>query len=413
MKATLLGFALVLLSIPAPAFAQASAGKQAQSAPAQAAAGTEPRWSQWLGCWELVTEDVRAGARAIPRQQLVDGQPRICVTPAPEGGARFETTVAGQPAIDYTMVPDGTDRPLTETECRGTQRAEWSEDGVRIYARAALTCSDDKAPRRVSGVALIAPNGQWVDVQAVAIEGRENVRVRRYRRTGQGTTSVRAIAGSSLSLDDVKDASGKVSSLALEAALVETNAGYDLTARRLADLDEAGVSDSVIDLIVALSYPEKFVVERTSRATPSTTYINDPFSLGWAYGYPVWYDDFYYSPYSYSRVGGFGSPYYGNGGLLLVPVGGGSVEPQPSGTGRVVDGLGYTRVRARDSEPAVANTSARSRPASTGDASSGGGSTSSGSSTSTSSSGSSGASSGGGSSSGSSSGDTGRTAQPR
>ena len=401
MKATLLGLTFVLLS--SPAFAQATADRAQQ---------TDSRWSAWLGCWELVTEDVRQGARsrAIPLQSLVEGRPRICVTPAPDGGARFETTVADRPAIEYTVVANGTDRPLSDTDCRGTQRAEWSEDGLRVFAKAELTCEGDRGPRRVSSLALISPTGQWVDLQAVTIDGRESVRVRRYRRAA-ADASARIIPGSSLSLDDVKEASRKVSSLALEAALVETNAGYDLTSQKVVDMDIAGVSDTVIDLIVALSYPEKFVIERTSRATSSTTFINDPFALGWAFGNSVWYDDFYYSPYAYSRYGVAGRPVFavdGSGGI--------SAEPQPSGAGRVVDGLGYTRVRPRETEASIVqNTGARSRTSSVGSDGGGSSSSSSGSSSSgSSSSGSSGgATSGGGYSSGSSSGDTGRTAQPR
>jgi hypothetical protein len=399
MKATLFATGLVLFAVTAEAQTTA-----------------DSRWSTWLGCWELVNEDVRQGARrgAIPLQSLVDGRPRICVTPDTSGGARFQTTVADSPAIEYTIVADGTERSITETDCQGTQRAEWSEDSLRLFARAEFTCKEDRGPRRVSTLALIAPDGNWVDVQAVTIDGRESVRVRRYRRVGSQANL--RVPGSSLSLDDVKEASRKVSSLALEAALVETNAGYDLTSQKLIDLDSAGVANTVIDLIVALSYPEKFVVERTSRATSSSGFINDPFALGWAYFNSVWYDDFYYSPY-YSR---FGSRtfFISDNGLVPVVGGGGSFEPQPSGAGRVVDGLGYTRVRARAPEAVVQNTGSRARTSSVGSMDSGStaGSSSSSSGGSSSSSGSSssgGATSGGGYSAGSSSGDTGRTAQPR
>ena len=399
MKAMLLGIALVLLAAPV----------QAQDADA--------RWSTWLGCWELVTEDVRDVARPgrLPLRQLEDGRPRICITPAPDG-ARFETLVSDQPAVSYTIVPNGSDQPLTETECRGTQRAEWSADGRRLYSRAELTCGTDTARRRVSTLALIAPNGQWIDVQAVTLEGRESVRVRRYRHAGDAGTSTQRMLGNALSLDAVKEASGKVSPLAIEAALIETNAGYDLSAKRLLELDEAGVPDSVIDLMVALSYPDKFIVERTARATATTTYINDPWALGWGFGHPIWYDDFYASSYYYSPYAsryGFNSA-YGPGSVFVIPSGGGSIEPQPSGAGRVVDGLGYTRVRPREPEPAVRNTGSTASTfagAGSGPAPSSGSSGSSSSGSSGSSSG--GASSGGSSSSGSSSGDTGRTAVPR
>jgi hypothetical protein len=402
MKATAVGLALIVLPF------------QAQSASAQ-----ESRWSQWSGCWELVTEGVRDSAfwneadkpnafrDPATGEQSSARRPRICVTPMPDGGARFETTVSGQPPVEYSINPDGADHALSEAACRGTQRARWSEDGLRFFAHADLTCTGDSLARKVSGMALIARNGQWLDVQAVTVQGRESVRVRRYRRADEDASNLFTRAGSSLSLDDVKDASRHVSSLALEAALVETNAGYDLDARRVADLDAAGVPDNVIDLIVALSYPEKFVVDRTARATPPTPLV-DPFSLGWAFGHSYWYDDFFYSPYSYaySRFGPFGSPYYDGGLIVVLP----NNEPQPSGTGRVVDGRGYTQVRTRQEAAQSASRSGGVMSAG-GSAASSGPSSSSGSSSSGSSGGSVAAS--GGYTSGGSGGDAGRTAQPR
>jgi hypothetical protein len=263
---------------------------------------------------------------------------------------------------------------------------------------------------------MLAPNGTWLDIQAVEIGSRETVRVRRYYRApGEPALSRAVVAASSLTLDDVKEASAKVAPRALEAALVETGAGFDLKARHIVDLDKAGVPDSVIDLMVALSYPERFVVERTSRGGGGgggTTFINDPFLLGWSFGYPVWYDDyayspFYYTPFGYSRYS-FGGGYTVDGiAFVSAPT-----EPQPSGTGRVVDGQGYTRIRPREAASAengqrgTGTPSTISRTPSTA-------SVDSSSSSTPSSSGGSSTSSGGGYSAGSSSGDTGRTAQPR
>ena len=64
-----------------------------------------------------------------------------------------------------------------------------------------------------------------------------------------------------LTVDDVKDAAGKVSPRALEAALVETGSSFDLSGKDLIALQDAKVPGSVTDLMVALSYPDRFVVE--------------------------------------------------------------------------------------------------------------------------------------------------------
>jgi uncharacterized membrane protein YgcG len=397
MKAIVLGAALVLAASPS------------------AAQTTVAPWEPFLGCWELTFENLSEGAaaaraanRPLASRPKNEGGPRVCVTRTTEG-ARFETTVDGQPAIDQTVVADAANHPIDDAECRGTQRAEFSSDGLRLFSRAELTCEGDPVPRRVSGISLLAPNGTWVDIQAIERAGRETVRVRRYYQSdGQLARSRPTFALSKLTIDDVQEASGKVVPRALEAALVETGSGFDLTSKQLLALDDAGVPDSVVDLMVALSYPDRFVIERTPRGGggAGTSFAGDPFMLGWAFGYPVLYDDFFYSPYYYRPFGyaNYGYGYYGSigGDVVVVPV---EPGPRPSGTARAVDGQGYTRIRPRetaaaDDRPNTNRTSSRT----SGDA----GASSSGSSSSGT------ASSGGGYSSGSSGGgDTGRTAVPR
>jgi hypothetical protein len=223
-----------------------------------------------------------------------------------------------------------------------------------------------------------------------------------------------------LTLDDVKEASTKVSPRAVEAALVETRASFNLTSKRLLELQAAGVPASVVDLMVALSYPDRFVVERSASVDRARApIIDDPFMLGWAFGYPIWSDvyglysplygafsPYYYSPFAYPYY----RPYYGYGygyGYVIDPGGGGggAIPDQPSGRGRVVDGQGYTRVRPRESEPVATRNGGGSTASSTGGG--GGASSSSGGSSGGSSASPAGFSSGGGGDGG------GRTAQPR
>jgi hypothetical protein len=402
------GVALLLFAVPA--YAQTTA---------------DPRWSRWTGCWELVTEDSREGAPSpsstgrAPRSQPRDpARPQVCVERS-DGGATFTTRVGTQTPIVQTVVADGTDRPITEDGCTGTQRTEWSADGLRLYARAEMTCKDDQGTRRVSGLAMLGPDGRWTDVQSVDVAGRESYRVRNYRRTDE-TRPASGISATALTLDDVKEASAKVSPRALEAALVETRASFNLSSKRLLDLQAAGVPASVVDLMVALSYPDRFVIER--RAAVDRAYvpiIDDPFTtFGWGFG-PGWPYDFYsplygafspyyYSPFAYQYYGGYNPFYYGGGGWYVVNPGGGGggvVAPdRPSGQGRVVDGQGYTRVRPRESEPVATSHGGGSTASSTG-----GGGASSGSSGGSSAS-PAGFSSGGG---GGGSDGGGRTAQPR
>src|SRR5688572_7972474 len=413
MRSALLVLACALVAMPA----------RAQS--------NDARWEPWLGCWTLAVENQRDGEpqdadarQRTPRPSATrDGAPRVCVTRTPTGGARFETTVNTQVAVDQTIVADGAPHPVNETDCSGTQRAEWSKNGLRLFSSADIRCQGDPDPRRVSGLSLIAPNGDWLDIQTIATGNRETIRVKRYYRDPDSSRFSRpSVASSSLTLDEVAEASGKVSPGALEAALVETGAGFNLTSKNLLRLDSAGVPPRIIDLLVALSYPEKFVVQRTTPGGASFPHYRDPFAMGWGFGYPYYASGYYGSPYYYEPFGWRGYSVF-DSGVVLVPVepGGGSDGPVRSGSGRVVNGQGYTRVIPRESAPGSAfpsdstsgSTASGSRSAtpSSSSSDSSSGSSGSGSSGSSGSSGGGTASPTGGYSSGGSS-DSGRTAVP-
>ena len=421
---TQIGLALLLLAMATPARAQE----------------TDPRWAPWLGCWQLLNERVRDGnpgganavAAAGERALGVTSDISVCVVPTPRPDAVTLTTrAANEPVLEQTLVADGRAQSMSEAGCTGTQRAEWSREGRRLFARAELTCTGQPA-RAVSGIATIAGDGTWIDVQAMESNGRANVRVRRFqRREGQRR------AGSAWTVEDIKEASTKVSPAALEAALIESGARLRLDSRSLVDLDEANVPDGVIDLLVALSYPDKFQIERRAEASLdlyspgyagaySPGYAGAEWSGYWGYGlgypyfssYPGYYDNYrsYFSPFSYGYYGLYGgySGYYPGS---AITIGVDPVPTQDSGNGRVINGVGYTRVRPREAQPTDSGDSGRSGTASSGRATSDGYSQGGGSSTSSSAGGSSGGSSSG--SSGGSSGGSdgggggGRTAQPR
>lgn len=411
MRSALLVLAFALVAVPARAQA------------------TDAGWEPWLGCWTLATENLRDGGspdslRSARRPTTVqDGAPQVCVTRPPTGGARFETTVGTQSAIDQTIVADGVTRPVNDAECTGTQRAQWSKSGLRLFSSAEIRCKDDPDVRHVSGLSLIAPNGDWLDIQTVAIGDRESIRIKRYYRDANSPRSDRpTVAASALTIDEVVDAIGKVSHAAVEAALVETSAGFNLTSKTLRELASARVPERIIDLMVALSYPDKFLVQRAQAAGAAPPIYRDPFGFGFGYGYgfgygsPYYYNSYYGSPYFYEPFGFRGYSAFEGATLIVVDPGGGSVGNAPNGPGRAVNGLGYTRIVPRETVPGPATTTARTASTSDSGSSSPAPSSSSGSSSSGSSSGSSGgsASSGGGYSSSSGSSDSGgRTAVPR
>jgi len=398
----------------------------------------DSRWTPFLGCWDLVVQNAPPTKPGPNRRSDAERGPtvrephsaRVCVAPG-GAGVTMSTTVADRPVLVQTVVADASDRPIVDDTCRGTERAEWSRDGQRLFSRATLSCPGEPE-RSVSGLTLLS-DGEWIDVQSVTVASRENVRVRRYRRSddqhdgqaaGPGSTVTARTpvqkADSRLSIDDVIEASGAISAGALEAALIESHARFGLSGRTLLTLDAAGVPDSVTDLMVALSYPSEFVVKRASpddRLASVDPYgyvgpwgLNDYF-FGPLYAMPYgfYFDSgYYYSPFGYSYLRAY--PVFFGGGVYDTNSGSG--ESVPRETGRVINGRGYTRVLPiRDAETVSANdasssgrrTSDRGRATPAGYTDTG-----------TNSNGSAGATSAGGSTgSAGSSGDSGRTAVPR
>jgi hypothetical protein len=427
----LLAAVLALISW-APAFAQDSPG------------AFDSRWNPYLGCW-TISQDRLSQSAPIPAGTMV------CVRPSGRAGVTITTTVDGKNVLEQTIVADGSAQPLSQGDCSGTQTSSWSRDGERLFTNVELDCAN--RPRRtVSGITLLG-NGQWIDAQATVIDGNSDVRVLRYRRTSDPYTAAPAAATAPLTVEDVIEASAKVQSEALEAALDEVNARFPLNSRVLTQLADNGVSPNVIDLLVAQAYPDKFQVERrmypsrpsasygTAAVGSSTAYLGSA-----AYPYPMYdpfYSSYYYSPFAYPYYWGpsysyrYGSPFYrsyydynyfgfpGSGYYYGGPSGpsGGTAQPgspdSRGGDGVVVKGRGYTRVRPAGSSDTGSGSSATPTSRTSGSARgarSASDSGSSGSSSSSSSSGSSGASSGGysgGGGGGGNSGGGGRTAQPR
>jgi hypothetical protein len=419
------------------AFTLVGTAVHAQQSSQQATPETKPpaqtwdidaRWAPWLGCWR--SEDDLTGTGL-----------RLCITPESVSGVKFLTVIDQDVRMTEAVTPDRVTRPFADNECKGTTKSEWSSNKLRLFRYTEVTCGTE-APRKISGVAFLIDGPVLVDIQFAELTDSKSVRVRRFYRAGNQKlpdgslaprpNEVRAAAFTApWTVEDVIEASGKLPNDAVQAAISEAGGGFRLDKRALLAMDKAGVSGNVIDLMVALSYPKRFVIERATAAPvedvgyvgvgstigwwdpflspviPFSMLGRDCFSYYYAYG-PAYGCGHYYSAYGW----GFGYPYYyypyggyayGYPGWINIDNGSGTAPPiEPSPEGRVVNGRGYTQIRNREPVPVPAT-------AGSGYNGSSGGNTSSG----TNSTGSSGVSSGGYSGGGSSGGDSGRTAIPR
>ena len=331
---------------------------------------TDVRWQPWLGCWEAIGEP--------------DDAPVVCLAPrSGESGIDMITLIDERVVSRETIVADGQGRRVTREGCEGLERTEFSNDSRRIFFNSELIC-EGGVTRKSSGVMSMATPYEWLDVRAVEVEGQSVPWVLRYRLASradfeaaglgdlpEGGTVVmaaRLAASSALTPDQVIEASSKMDGKAVEAWIAESGEPFALDASRLIRMADAGVPDGVIDVMVALSYPDEFVVntgaggeepvraeqgprDATRRSYGSGFY--DPFYDPYLrYGY---YPGFGYGGYggyggigrygygmSYRGYGGYGGYGMGYGGYSVYRPGVVVVDRQSAG-GRAVAGRGYTR----------------------------------------------------------------------
>ena len=241
---------MLALALSAPALAQ------------EPSTAFDSRWSPYLGCWTIV-------------QDQLDGRPRCQRAPWCACGRRADSASPSRPPSTARTCSSRPSSPTARrSRClKGTAAARRPATGRGMASVSSRTSSSTARTGRsaaVSGITLLA-NGQWIDAQATVIDGNSDVRLRRYRRTSDQYAAAPALTTAPLTIEDVIEASAKVQSEALEAALDEVNARFALNSRVLKQLADNGVSPNVIDLLVAQAYPDKFEVERTSYPSASST----------------------------------------------------------------------------------------------------------------------------------------------
>ena len=347
----------------------------ARCSPPRTTAGAQtpdPRWNDWLGCWNLVADgnvarlppaEDAAGGVTGPIRPGSSRDARVCVSPSQRRRGTAHASSASSRCCRRRSSPTApiTRWPTAAAPARSARSGRPTACGSSRARR-----SPAKGSRRAPSPDSRSwrPDGQWVDVQAVTIGGTDSVRVRRFRppveraRTGVPAAAVR------LQVEHVKEASEHVSPRAIEAALMETSARFPLSSRVLVDLDKAGVDDRVIDLMVALSFPRSFAVRPSGpddRLTPFPPLYPGADFVDASYDYPYffgpYYSNYYYSPVLLLAVRLLVSP--------LLPVRTFCHPPsssrarrrrrrwrrrqgRPPENGRAINGLGYTRVDRRD-----------------------------------------------------------------
>lgn len=310
--------------------------------PGTQSAVTDARWTPWFGCWRP-DDDIEKGETGPGPAVLV------CVGPADKPAGVVIRTFADQRVVfEETIAADGRRHPPRDSSCEGWQLVEWSSTGRRVFTTAESTCKDQRIVR-ISGFTTITSDDRWVDIETVTSGGRTAMHLRSYRRALGSLPAPfadlpqppRPRVGP-MTFDEVKEASARLSPFALEAAVAEVRVEFTASARWLLALADAGVSGRVIDLIVALDFPDRFVVTRARPGRPwtragLTISKIEPVAVA---AYAPFGDLYWFSWY--------GDEFWDEPGFIECEPG----RPVHVGHGRLVNGLGYTQVEPRSAEPA-------------------------------------------------------------
>ena len=293
----------------------------------------------WLGCWELMA-DREDDAQASPEERQM-----VCVAPGDEPKSLELTAYVGdEVTATQTLITDGRRQSASGDACIGWTRALLSEDRRRLYLQSETIC-EGGSQRHLSGASMMLSANHWIDIRVLRVDGEREIAIQDYLPVGADAVTLpgalptaahaaRLAAAAPLSTDDVIEALEVVDPAVVEAMLLESEARFPIDSHLLLRLDDADVPDEIIDLMVALSFPEYFAVEGDAATRQPAVYYGSLWSpwypyYGWGYGY------YYHHPHPPVN----GHPGKGHGGKVISGRGYVGVRPTGMSTAGFADAL--------------------------------------------------------------------------
>jgi len=359
--------------------------------PLQASAerAVDPRFQPWLGCWSPSTEALLPPPDGAPAPSAM-----ACLVPSRTIARSVDVVLfdsAGMASRSAIPLP-GSPTAKRVDDCTGAETATWSADERRLVLRADLVC-EGGVSRVETGLLTMAPSGEWLQVQHLAVAGNAVTTVARmrfrddaaarYATLGGGRAvsrpSLRLATGAPVTAEKVLDVANKTPEALTEAWLAELGQRFAFTGQQLRKLADGGMPARIMDLMVAVSHPEAFQLRTASNEFAGDRFIGNQIQNNMsAMGRCGGFDDFCYGPggmgawgLGMGRFGGWdpymlgfgqnawgfgGSPFgggfglgngmfFGNAPVIIVnrPSGG-----EASAQGRLVRGRGYTRERSSE-----------------------------------------------------------------
>lgn len=281
-------------------------GAAAQEPPAQPAA--DGGWTAWHGCWEA--------AEADPEE----AEMRVCFEPlADEAGVEIRTSLDGELLGVERMLADGSASPIEEGGCAGERTAIRSGEGARVFIRSWMDCAEG-VRRTTRGVMAMEPGGSgWLEIHSVSAGEREGVvGVQRFvpvegEEASLSVRTARTAARDRLDVDDVLEVVAEADADVARALVAEAGLPFDLDGQALRDMKDRGMPADVIDVMVAVTYPERFEIAGGSweaREAPTSARARRPYAAApapWGYG-AARYRGFYRRGYHSPWYGAWGAP---------------------------------------------------------------------------------------------------------
>ncbi|MDH3208451.1 MAG: hypothetical protein OEO79_17755 [Gemmatimonadota bacterium] len=362
----------------------------ALASPLQAQAGAaSSRWLPFIGCWEPLGAEGDAGL--------------LCFRPSGDG-VEMSNVLEGQQTAIESMIADGTARSIDAEGCTGAESVEFSADGRRVFTASSFVCEGGETRDGTGVMSFISPT-RWIDVRSLTVDGEPVAWVQRYSAATAESLrahdvddpaasnravirSRRVAAARDIVITDVEEAAARIHPEAVKVWVATHDTEFDLSGRELVRLADSGMPEDVIDVMVAVSYPQRFAVTPDGVPEDVAMRVSDnAYRSGARVGFRSYLWDPFYAPfgYRYSRFGyyGYGGGFYGGGyygyrpaSIIVVPR---DLTPGRTG-GRVISGQGYRGPPAAGTGSSGNSGAARSG-GSSGDSGDSSGGSSSGSST--------------------------------
>jgi uncharacterized membrane protein YgcG len=286
----------------------------AGSAVAQTKSGDSPLLP-WIGVWSITGSG--SATTDATQKSTVEIRPTSDFK-----GLDITRHSPKQPDVSEILIPDGTRRPLITQNCTGWRTARLIPEAGLILESSEMACKDTGS-FATSSVKMMLATDQMAEILSVKAAGQPRVAVRHLTFEHELApapdlppawvgTSARTAISAPWSLDTIILLSKSIETPLLEAAMMEKKVRPRLNSQSLRQLQAAKTPKEIIDLTVALAYPDQFHVEKNGQVIlrpwlDSAT--SGSAASSYAPGFTTYYPGaFYncYSPQGYLGYSGFG-----------------------------------------------------------------------------------------------------------